>query len=253
MKKKPTIKSLKKKAWSLVSQVSSGPEVHAVRERTGEFDLWAAQLYGAHLQQGCEGVAPEVKRRGRKPKTGAYVPCAHCGELAWTHKSRAATYKLRFCSKEHNIAYMKAHAHRLNCVVCGVEFFCQPIQVKLRNRRTCSIACRSVMQTREAERRALTNPPTKGALNRRIRYSKRMSMWRVAVFERDNYTCQSCGKRGGYLEADHIKPFARFPELRFELANGRTLCRPCHISTDTWGYKTREQKEKTTDAALAEG
>jgi 5-methylcytosine-specific restriction endonuclease McrA len=33
------------------------------------------------------------------------------------------------------------------------------------------------------------------------------------------------------LEADHIKPWAYFPSLRFELSNGRTLCRPCHDKT----------------------
>ena len=54
--------------------------------------------------------------------------------------------------------------------------------------------------------------------------------WRKAVFERDNYTCQNifCGKRGGYLEAHHIRSYAEHPELRLEISNGVTLCRSCH-------------------------
>ena len=52
--------------------------------------------------------------------------------------------------------------------------------------------------------------------------------WRRAVFERDNYTCADCGKRGGDLEADHIKPWAYCPELRYTVSNGRTLCATCH-------------------------
>lgn len=59
--------------------------------------------------------------------------------------------------------------------------------------------------------------------------------WRKAVFERDNYTCVWCGKVGhGDIHADHIKPFADYPELRFDVNNGRTLCVPCHKKTDTY-------------------
>lgn len=52
--------------------------------------------------------------------------------------------------------------------------------------------------------------------------------WRRNVFERDNYTCVECFTRGGYLEADHIKPYYKYPELRLEINNGRTLCLDCH-------------------------
>lgn len=64
-------------------------------------------------------------------------------------------------------------------------------------------------------------------------------LWRTAVYERDNYTCQECGIRGGEINADHIKPWSLFPELRFSLENGRTLCVPCHKKTDTYGGKAR--------------
>lgn len=66
--------------------------------------------------------------------------------------------------------------------------------------------------------------------------------WRRCVFERDSYTCQECGQHGGALQADHIKPFALFPELRFELSNGRTLCKTCHRKTDTFGSKCKRPK-----------
>lgn len=61
--------------------------------------------------------------------------------------------------------------------------------------------------------------------------------WRKNVFERDNYTCQECGVLGGYLQADHIKPFALFPKIRFDINNGRTLCLKCHRNTSTYGCR----------------
>lgn len=78
----------------------------------------------------------------------------------------------------------------------------------------------------------------KTTIHFRIRMSKKYADWRMSVFERDSYTCQVCNQRGGKLNVDHIKPFSIFPELRFELSNGRTLCVDCHRKTDTWGVKS---------------
>lgn len=59
--------------------------------------------------------------------------------------------------------------------------------------------------------------------------------WRSHVFQRDNYTCQACGQVGGTLQADHELPYSRYPDLRYEILNGRTLCKPCHLNTPTYG------------------
>jgi hypothetical protein len=75
-----------------------------------------------------------------------------------------------------------------------------------------------------------------------LRVGLEMKVWREKIFKRDNFTCQKCGQRGKKLNADHIKPVAMFPELRFDLDNGRTLCFECHKKTDTWGSKTNKLK-----------
>ena len=53
--------------------------------------------------------------------------------------------------------------------------------------------------------------------------------WRRKIFERDDYTCQmeGCGKRGGKIRAHHIKKFALYPDLRFDLRNGVVICEGC--------------------------
>jgi len=75
--------------------------------------------------------------------------------------------------------------------------------------------------------------------NEMIRKSLEYKLWRQAVFERDKFTCIWCGRtgKGVKINADHIKPFALYPELRFAIDNGRTLCRECHLKTDTYAGK----------------
>ena len=76
------------------------------------------------------------------------------------------------------------------------------------------------------------NPNWKGGItpeNLKIRASIEFRLWREANFARDNWTCQKCKKKGGRLHSHHIQNFAQYPELRFAINNGRTLCRKCHI------------------------
>ena len=73
------------------------------------------------------------------------------------------------------------------------------------------------------------------SLNHRIRNSIEYKLWRKSVFERDSYKCIWCGSnKSGTLNADHIKPFALYPELRLAIDNGRTLCITCHKTTDSY-------------------
>lgn len=53
--------------------------------------------------------------------------------------------------------------------------------------------------------------------------------WIRKVFERDDYTCQCCGKRGGNLNAHHLYNFSEYPNLRYDISNGITFCRECHL------------------------
>ena len=115
-----------------------------------------------------------------------------------------------------------------------------PLSPDIKMKLSKKLRGRVILKTRGAN-----NWNWKGGTSRtedkKIRQSIEYKTWRRAIFERDNFTCQDCLKRGGRLHADHIKPFALFPELRFELTNGRTLCQECHIKTPTYGGKIHKQ------------
>lgn len=89
------------------------------------------------------------------------------------------------------------------------------------------------------------------------RRSIEYKLWRESVFARDNYTCVWCNLKGGWnrnlkkrvmLNADHIKPFCDYPELRLSIDNGRTLCLPCHRKTDTWGKNSAKDHSDLPDS-----
>lgn len=61
----------------------------------------------------------------------------------------------------------------------------------------------------------------------RIKQTKEYKEWRASVYKRDKWSCQKCGSKKGIV-AHHIKPFSTFPNLRFVVSNGQTLCRKCH-------------------------
>lgn len=66
--------------------------------------------------------------------------------------------------------------------------------------------------------------------------------WREEVYKRDHFTCQDCDKHCGSnnIVAHHIKSYAEYPELRFDIDNGVTLCRSCHKKRHKKiGYLTR--------------
>lgn len=73
--------------------------------------------------------------------------------------------------------------------------------------------------------------------------------WVRAVKDRDGWKCTECGSEE-QLEAHHIKPWKRYPELRYELSNGATLCHSCHVKAHKFkfGYLPDEKAKKATSA-----
>lgn len=145
-----------------------------------------------------------------------------------------------------------------NCLFCSKVFLVQPHRFKSGRGKFCSIECRNkgafTKEVREKMSKIRKGKSTgrggerchfwKGGItpqSKKIRMGLKMRKWREKVFGRDNWTCVVCKCRGGKLNADHIKPFSKFPKLRFLLENGRTLCEKCHRETDTYGGKMNKK------------
>lgn len=194
-------------------------------------------------------IHPLLVSNGAKPRRGAVTLCATCKEEFYTQQCRLKgerdTGHNKTCGPRKFCSRACAHKALLTntpqcCAICSNPFYVSKSQQKYRTRETCSKPCKFALIRLRAEKRRAEQGYTKHQLDRLARYSPEAALWRKAVFKRDDYTCQVCRERGGRLEADHIKPFAFFPELRYELSNGRTLCRKCHNKTKMPASKMRE-------------
>lgn len=139
-----------------------------------------------------------------------------------------------------------------NCLICSSSYYAKPYLIKRGYGNYCSMICywkskigkpmsnkgRPLSANHRAKLSGENANNWQGGIstqNEIMRKRIEYRLWRIAVFTRDDYVCQFCNIRGGELHADHIKPFALYPELRFAIDNGRTLCVSCHKQTDTYG------------------
>ena len=168
--------------------------------------------------------------------------CLVCDDLFFTTPSRIKSNKGKYCSKRCHAIDKKnnwgkekspnwVERKKYSCLICNKEFKRLESAIK-NNNAFCSRPCYWKWLSEN-----VTPPSQKGKKPwnykgitpknklERARFKREILK---KVFERDDYTCQICGQRGGNLQVDHIQSWVDYVELRFNINNCRTLCMACH-------------------------
>lgn len=196
-----------------------------------------------HRKKYCSN---ECRYKDKRKGIDYFKKCGYCEKeipirKSLKQRSWAGVYpeKIKYCSKKCSLMYRnKSILYR------------QHMSEKLMGRSSPMKGKKRSPESIEKGRLASLGPKHwnwKGGIspkNNAERSCIELKEWRRSVFKRDNYTCQHCGYKGKGLEADHIKSWAKYPELRFVLSNGRTLCKGCHSKTPN--YRGRSNRVLST-------
>lgn len=223
------------------------------------------KVYRANLNRLTHGRNTTCSRkcsyvlRKQKQSTREKTQCLRCGKSMFVTPSKKAKGQGKYCSRE-----CKFPPSFRNCANCNEKFRYSPSS----NQRFCSKTCtdtsleksensskttkaawedpkiRETIMSGIARRsessqwrnsphfqKGENHPQYKGNKSERTKQASRYKYktWHKEVLSRCNYTCQDCGAYGGRLEAHHIKPWAKYPEYRYDISNGIALCEDCHI------------------------
>jgi 5-methylcytosine-specific restriction endonuclease McrA len=169
-----------------------------------------------YCSQKCYGAGGFTKEHKLK------LSLTHKGQVSWWKgKSRPEIF-----GKNH--PNWKGGLQIKQCIYCKKNYLVKPY--RLNQAKYCSKLC-----SHKDRDYGLT------PFHEKIRKCVEYENWRKSVFERDNYTCQSCGEVGGYLHAHHIKSLSECSELSMDINNGKTLCIKCHKLTENYGFKVQRK------------
>jgi len=167
--------------------------------------------------------------------------CTKCGKEFFRKKWERKRTKNPICSIK---CYKKSLKKELVCI-CGKSFEAYPSRIKYYSELFCSCDCRIKNQ-------GTLNPkpnldPEYEKFSRSLRSKAKYLIWKKNCLERDNFSCNKCGRKS-QLTVHHLQTVWSFVErhgmnieeietdpLFYNIENGITLCRACHMSNHKKG------------------
>lgn len=181
--------------------------------------------------------------------------CFECYKIIIRDHWKLKQHTKSFCSRSCLCKYTKpgqgkkGKHHKINkqifikCIICNQSFKIRPYRKNIA--KFCSRKCKGIFHSRTFC--GSQHPRWVGGKNYlydKIRHSSLYINWRNLVYIKDNWTCQLCNKHcHNDIIAHHIKFFKPYPKLRFNVKNGITLCRKCHLKLHRAEYARRKYKE----------
>lgn len=165
-------------------------------------------------------------------KDTKYYICEICGKKFKGMKHNAN----RFCSRECYNQYHNIENKNRECPVCHKIF-----AADRQSRIYCSVECYN--KDRHMPK-GENHHNWKGGISKENdkKDSWDYKNWRKQVYERDNWTCQQCFIKGKKINAHHIKSWKYYPELRYSVDNGITVCEDCHKQIHQYyGYDSNKE------------
>ncbi len=219
---------------------------------------WKPWIKGLHFQTNTgrthfkKGHKPseEMKQKISKKKKGKKFTSEHIENLRKSHKGQTAWnkgkggYKLYPLSDEIKLKISKANKGQKRSLEARRKMSIGHLGKKLSDETK-----KKLSEINKGEKSFLWRGGKMANYSEmeRIRKSFEYRLWRKSVFERDNFTCQKTGERGGKLIAHHINNFAEKEDLRLAIDNGITFSLKTHKEFHKkYGTKnnTKEQLEE---------
>jgi hypothetical protein len=198
-------------------------------------------------------------------KMKCIAKCGHEKELSLYNlikdkglKCKECTNKERANKRKYTFGYVKEYFEKEGCILLSEEYNRWDQKLiyiarcghkneinfnKFKSTKQGRLCCKCRFKRGKEHHKYNENLTDKERINNRDYYE--IQLWRLKVYEKDNYTCKCCGdSKGGNLNAHHLNGYNWDVENRLNIDNGITLCEKCHTEFHNkygYGNNTKEQ------------